>query len=106
MLPALWRPNTRNGECQSTATAVEPRLVILTPHPINVYPVETPDRIQRDSVIPVRVLPPSGQHGPARLGQRDQGVEELNLGVPVHRVAFGLADGGVDDLPEPGRERS
>ncbi|MFG1954327.1 hypothetical protein [Micromonospora sp. NPDC048830] len=77
------------------------QLVNLTPHPVAVYSVDTPDRIEPGSVLPLRVISPSAQHQPARLGQSVVGVDDLGLGIPVEQVAFGTGGGGVTALPEP-----
>ncbi|MEU8332166.1 hypothetical protein [Micromonospora sp. NPDC048839] len=77
------------------------KIVNLTPHPVHVFPSGTPDRIDPGSVTPLRVIAPSSQHQTVRLGQRVIGPDELDFGVPVARVAFGVADGGVPPLPPP-----
>ncbi|SCL20467.1 hypothetical protein GA0074692_0875 [Micromonospora pallida] len=76
-------------------------IVNLTPHPVRIFPSDTPDRIEPGSVTPLRVITPSTQHQPVRLGQRVIGPDDLDLGVPVERVAFGAADDGVPPLPPP-----
>jgi hypothetical protein len=75
-------------------------LINLTPHPIAIYPLDTPDQICPGSVTPIRTLQPSLDHGPVRLLQLDQGAEAINAGVPVHRVRFGGTD-QADPLPSP-----
>ncbi|MEO3780484.1 hypothetical protein ABGB16_27455 [Micromonospora sp. B11E3] len=75
-------------------------IVNLTPHPVRIWPEDTPDRIDPDSVTPLRVIPPSTQQ-PARLGERVVGPDDLDLGVPVERVAFGAAQHSTPSLPPP-----
>lgn len=74
-------------------------IVNLTPHPVQIFPAATPDRIEPGSVAPLRVITPSTQHPPARLGQHVIAVDDLDLGVPVDRVAFGTGNGPT--LPPP-----
>ncbi|RNH99682.1 hypothetical protein EEZ25_22110 [Micromonospora aurantiaca] len=76
-------------------------IVNLTPHPVRVFPSDTPDRIEPDSVVPLRVIPASPQHAPARLGQHVVGPDDLDLDIPVERVAFGATHNGVPPLPSP-----
>jgi hypothetical protein len=76
-------------------------IVNLTPHPLHIYPPDTPDRIAADSVTPLRVLPPSAQYQPARLGHQVIGAQRIDDAIPVVLVAFGPADGRVSDLPQP-----
>ena len=45
-------------------------IVNLTPHPLQIYPSGTPDRIAAGAVTPLRVLPPAQQFPPARLGHQ------------------------------------
>jgi hypothetical protein len=78
-----------------------PMLVNLTPHPLHIYPSDTPDRVEPGSVTPLRVIAPSADHHPARLGHRIVGPENIDVGVPVDRVAFGPDTGQVSSLPEP-----
>jgi hypothetical protein len=77
-----------------------PSLVNLTPHPIRIYPIDTPDRIDPADHEPILVLPPSPDHPPARLGQIDLGTQNLGLGVPVEYVEFVPHGGTVNPLPE------
>jgi len=79
----------------------KPMIVNLTPHPLHIYPQDTPDRIAVGSVAALRVLPPPAQHHPARLGHQVLSAERAHDGIPVEQVAFGVADGPVSDLPEP-----
>ena len=76
-------------------------LVNLTPHPLHIYPPDTPERIVAGSVTPLCVIPPSADHRPARLGQTVIGDDDLGIGIPVQRVEFGPQSGSVDTLPEP-----
>ncbi|SCL17883.1 hypothetical protein [Micromonospora inyonensis] len=57
-------------------------VVNLTPHPVHVYPVATPDRIEPGSVTPLCVIAPSDRHQPARLGYRVIEDENIDLEVP------------------------
>lgn len=75
-------------------------IVNLTPHPLHLYPPDTPDRIVVGTVAPLRVLPPSAQHPPARLGHQAIGEQRID-GIAVSLVAFGPRQGQVSDLPEP-----
>jgi hypothetical protein len=74
-------------------------IVNLTPHPLHIYPPDTPDRITVGSVTPLRILPPSAQHPPARLGHQVIGEQRID-DIPVVLVAFGPRDARVNDLPE------
>lgn len=76
-------------------------IVNLTPHPLHIYPPDTPDRIALGSVAALRVLPPSAQYPPARLGHQVLGEQRIDDDIPVARVAFGPREGQVSDLPEP-----
>lgn len=76
-------------------------IVNLTPHPLHIYPPDTPDRIAAGSVTPLRALPPSAQYQPARLGHQVIGAEHIDDAIPVVLVAFGPGDGRVSDLPQP-----
>ncbi|MDG4803656.1 hypothetical protein [Micromonospora sp. WMMD980] len=76
-------------------------IVNLTPHPVRVFPEDTPDRIEPGSVTPLRVVPTSTAHQPARLGQHVLGPEHLDLDVPVERVAYGAAHHDFPPLPPP-----
>jgi len=74
-------------------------IVNLTPHPVYVYPLDTPDRIEPGSVAPLCVIEPSAAHRPARLGQTVVCDDDLGLGFPVESVAFGSGFDGVTSLP-------
>jgi hypothetical protein len=76
-------------------------IVNLTPHPLHIYAPDTPDRITAGSVTPLRVLPPSPSHQPARLGHQVIGEQRIDDDLPVALVAFGRREGRVSDLPEP-----
>jgi hypothetical protein len=76
-------------------------IINLTPHAMHIYPENTPDRIDPASVEPTCIITPSTDHVPARLGQIALGDDDAEIGIPVERVAFGLADGQVEALPEP-----
>lgn len=76
-------------------------LVNLTPHPMNIYPLDTPERIRWGTVTPIAVIHPSTDHEPARLGQRPLATEDIGIGFPVHRVAFGPYPGQPNLLPRP-----
>ncbi|PZG09662.1 hypothetical protein C1I95_28745 [Micromonospora craterilacus] len=76
-------------------------IVNLTPHPVRIFPSDTPDRIAPGSVTPLRVITPSAQHQPVRLGHRVIGPDDLGLDIPVERVAYGAADNGSPPLPPP-----
>jgi hypothetical protein len=76
-------------------------IVNLTPHPMHIYPADTPERIAPGSVSPIRVIAPSTQYPPARLGQRVIGEDgSIEDGITVDLVAFGPSNGQVT-LPEP-----
>lgn len=76
-------------------------IVNLTPHPITVYPADTPDRIEPGAATPIRVIPTSDDHPPARLGQHTvpNTVVEVD-GITVERVEFGTDPGCASTLPE------
>ncbi|WP_416901304.1 hypothetical protein [Micromonospora echinospora] len=73
-------------------------VVNLTSHPVHVYPVATPDRIESGSITPLCVIALSDRHQSARLGYRVIEDENIDLGIPMHRVAFGT---GITPLPPP-----
>jgi len=70
------------------------QLINLTPHPIRIYPRDTPDRISLGDVEPEHVIEPSGP--PARLVQFDLGAQ-YGYGVPVMQVGYG----NIHNLPIP-----
>ncbi|MGC4885732.1 hypothetical protein [Micromonospora sp. DT227] len=76
-------------------------IINLTPHPVRIFAGDTPDRIEPGSVTPLRVVPVSKEHRPARLGQHVIGPDHLDLDVPVERVAYGAAHHDVPPLPPP-----
>jgi len=77
-------------------------IVNLTPHPITIYPLATPDRIKAGSVVPAHLIEPSSQHRPARLGQQVLATDEPPLdGIPVDQVRFGTDPGCASTLPAP-----
>jgi hypothetical protein len=75
--------------------------VNLTPHPLHLYPSDTPDRIAPGSVAPTRTIPPSPAHPPTRLGHTVVGTGFCLDGVVVEDVAFGAEAGHTTTLPEP-----
>lgn len=75
--------------------------VNLTPHPLHIYPLDTPDRIEPGSVAPKRIIPPSAAHPPARLGQTVLSTAFWHDGVVVDDVAFGPEAGHATALPDP-----
>ena len=77
-------------------------IINLTPHPLHLFPADTPDRIGAGSVAPWRVLEPSPHSRPARLGQRLIQVDTPIDGIPVERLAFGAETAAVTELPPPG----
>ncbi|MFI7541091.1 hypothetical protein [Actinoplanes sp. NPDC049599] len=77
------------------------QLVNLTPHPMHLYPVGTPDRVDPATVTAIAVIPPSPEHRTVRFGQRDLGPDPADIGYPVHRVALGVSDTDNTVLPEP-----
>jgi len=76
-------------------------LVNLTPHPVHIYSSDTADRIERDSIAPVSVVPVSETYHPARLGQTVVGTDDLNIGIPVEVVEFGTDPNCGNTLPDP-----
>jgi len=73
-------------------------IVNLSPHPLHIYPADTADRIEPGSV---RVIPPSDEHPPARLGHIVVGTGIIHDGVLIEDLAFGADTGQVNWLPEP-----
>jgi hypothetical protein len=75
----------------------------LTPHPIRIYPLDTPARINPDLWTPTLVIGTSGMV--ARIGEIDLGTQHLR-GCPVpveyieYRHANGLPPGPKRDTPE------
>lgn len=76
-------------------------IINLTPHPLHLYPQDTPERIAVGDAAPLRVLPPSTRHQPVRLGHQVIGEEHVEDGLPVARVAFGTQNAIAEDLPQP-----
>lgn len=74
-------------------------LVNLTPHPMHLYPVGTPERVDPTTVTPIAVIPPAAPHRPVRFGQRNLGPDNIDIGYPVHRVALGQSDTDNTVLP-------
>lgn len=66
-----------------------PELINLTPHPIRVYDVSTPDTIQDVNEGLIGVIPPSGET--ARLGEHDLGTTE--------HVAYETYSDGAFSIP-------
>ena len=77
------------------------RLVNLTPHPMHLYPEDTPQRVDPATVAAIAVIPPSPHHPTVRFGQRDLGPDPTTIGYPVHRVSLGESDTDNTALPEP-----
>ncbi|GAA0908635.1 hypothetical protein [Virgisporangium aurantiacum] len=75
--------------------------VNLTPHPLHIYPLDTPDRIEPGSVAAARIIPPSSAHPPARLGQTVLDSCFRHDGIVVEDVAFGPEAGHTAALPDP-----
>jgi hypothetical protein len=62
-------------------------LVNLTPHPIRIYPPDTPGQIDAwGSHLPTLVLEPCGQV--ARIGMIELGTQNLGVDVPVEYVEY------------------
>jgi hypothetical protein len=76
-------------------------VVNLTPDRLHIYPSNTPDRIQPGSIPVTRVIPPSDQYPPARLGHTEVGTSFVDDGVLIEDVEFGADTARVDWLPEP-----
>ena len=78
------------------------RIINLTPHPVTVYPAATADRIEPGTATPIRVIPASTGHAPARLGQRVIADSQFHIdGIAAERVQFGTDPGCASTLPEP-----
>jgi hypothetical protein len=83
-------------------------LINLTPHPMHIYPVNTPDRIEPGTVAATQVIYPSTDYPTVRLGQTLLGEETLGDGMIVTRIAFGEAthltpapSSPIGALPDP-----
>lgn len=74
-------------------------LINLTPHPIRIFAVDTPDRIDPDEHEQEWTLPPSPDLPPARIGMIDLGTQSVD-GVPVEYVEYTPHGGLVHPLPE------
>ncbi len=72
-------------------------LINLTPHPMHIFPPATPDRIERGSVAPSHVVPPSSHT--ARLGHRVVGTAPPVDGICVEDLVFGADSHRADWLP-------
>jgi hypothetical protein len=75
--------------------------VNLTPHALHIYPPDTADRIEPGSVAVSKVISPSREYPPARVGHTVAGAGFLHEGVLVEDVAFGANIGQVTWLPDP-----
>lgn len=75
-------------------------IVNLTPHPIRIYPPETPDRIDPAEHTATYVIEPTGK--PARIGQIDLGTSRLGGcgNIPIEYVEYTSHGGLVNPLPE------
>jgi hypothetical protein len=74
----------------------------LTPHPMHIYPLDTPDRIAPENAHPIAVIPPSAEHPRARLGHTVvPGSATVLDGVPVEEVVFGADTSDPHWLPDP-----
>lgn len=80
----------------------------LTPHPIRLYPPETPDRVDPDTVKPVLEIQPCPAYKPARIGEITLGTQyypaddtepSLTL-LPVENVEYASHGGLVNPLPK------
>ena len=76
------------------------KVVNLTPHPIRVYDVGVPDRIDPTEHEPIRVFDPDPDLPPARIGTIDLGTQDQGIGVPVEYVEYTPHGGLVSPLPE------
>ncbi|MET8147850.1 hypothetical protein ACIBSW_24850 [Actinoplanes sp. NPDC049668] len=76
-------------------------IINLTPHPLYIFPADTPDNVDAGSVTPWRILEPSPDHRPARLGQQVIDVAAPVDGIPTDLVAFGSGTTDVTELPPP-----
>lgn len=66
-------------------------LINLTPHPIRIYDVSTPDTIQDLNDGLIGVIPPSGDT--ARIGEHDLGTTERVASIPVELIEYSVIYG-------------
>lgn len=72
-------------------------LINLTPHPIRVYPPETPDTIDSHHHVPIWTMPAATER-PARFGTIELGPNRLGgCDIPVEYVEYARL---VHPLPE------
>ncbi|MEV4533403.1 hypothetical protein AB0J82_06180 [Asanoa sp. NPDC049518] len=66
------------------------RLINLTPHPMRIFSLDTPSRVDPTTVTPLATIRPPADHPTARLGERRLGpAESPNTGIPISYVAYG-----------------
>lgn len=84
-------------------------IVNLTPHPIHIYPPDTPDRTMLGGREPLLTIDPSTEHKPARIGEIPLGTVDYLIAdetgptlppVPVEYVEYTAHGGLVHPLPE------
>lgn len=75
-------------------------IVNLTPHPIRIYPIDTPDRIDPADYAPTLILNVSDLPA-ARIGEIDLGTQRLLGcdGIPIEYVEYTAHGGLVHPLP-------
>lgn len=83
-------------------------IINLTPHPINIYPADTPDRVDPATVEPLLTIGPCLDYPTARIGEiplgttyidADATVPSLSPQVPVEYVEYTSHGGLVHPLP-------
>lgn len=70
----------------------------LTPHPVRLYPRDTPDRINPADWQPVREIPVAQGLYPARIGEIPLGTQYYG-DIPVEYVEYGSHSGTVHPMP-------
>jgi hypothetical protein len=77
-------------------------VINLTPHPIRIYPIDTPDRLDPKDHAPLKEIPPSPDLPTARIGEIDLGAGALEgVDARVAWIEYTAHGGLVHPLPDP-----
>lgn len=79
----------------------------VTPHPVNIYPPDCPDRVDPDKIRPVHTFKPWPHLGTPRIAETSLGTVYMDTGelyLPIVPVEYVQYDGLVDPLPEEIRD--
>lgn len=74
-------------------------LINVTPHPIRIYDIGVPDRIDPAEHEPILIIEPSPDVPPVRIGMIELGTQSIGEPVPVEYVEYASHSGLVHPLP-------